>query len=284
MSSERILIVEDESIMAMLIKRKLQNWGYIVVGWADTGLDAVNKARETKPDLILMDIVIKGNMDGIEAARQIRENLDIPIIYLTAYSNDEVLKRARETEPYGYIIKPFRESEVIANIEMAIYKHNLEKKKRYEIKKNVLSDFYDFVQTALETNADHSDEEIKNMLLNTFSQRIEENILSFDERIDELGLDYESDNSEVIFEAYLTWILELLSSFGVMSKINYDEKGYYIEFLNCPWKNEAKKNQIFCLNCQAIINHSLKWTDIEGKIDPNETIAQGSSLCVFKLF
>ena len=81
MSGERILVVEDESIMSMLIKRKLENWGYNIVGMVDTGEDAVNKAKETKPDLILMDIVIKGSIDGIETAEEIRKTLDIPIIY-----------------------------------------------------------------------------------------------------------------------------------------------------------------------------------------------------------
>ena len=284
MSGERILVVEDESIMAMLIKRKLQNWGYNIVGWVDTGEDAVSKAKETKPDLILMDIVIKGSMDGIEAAQQIRDTLDIPIIYLTAYSDDEVLKRAKETEPYGYLIKPFREGEVHANIEMAIYKHSSEKKKQFEIKNSVFADFSDLVQTSLKNCADQSDEEIQDKLLNIFSKRIENDIPSFDDQINKLRLNYESDEPKVIFDAYLAWISDLLSNFGIMSKNDFNEQGYYIEFLNCPWKNEAGKNHMFCLNCQAIINHTLNWTDIEGKLDLKETIAEESPSCVFRLY
>jgi CheY-like chemotaxis protein len=106
MSRKRILIVEDESILAMLIKGKLQSLGYDIADWVDTGEDAIRKAKELVPDLILMDIVLKGKMDGIDASKQIHNFLDIPIIYLTAYSDDEVLKRARITEPYGYLIKP----------------------------------------------------------------------------------------------------------------------------------------------------------------------------------
>jgi len=283
MSGERILVVEDESIMAMLIKLKLENWGYNIVGWVDTGEDAISKAKETKPDLILMDIVIKGSMDGIEAAQQIRESLNIPIIYLTAYSDDGVLKRARETEPYGYLVKPFREGEVNANIEMAVYKHNSENKKQFELKNRVLTDFDDLVQT-LKNCADQSDEEIEEMLLNIFSKRIENDTPSFDDHINKLGLNYESDKPEVIFDAYLAWMSDLLSSFGIMSKIGFNEEGYYIEVLNCPWKDESEKNHIFCFNCQAILNYSLKWTDIKGKLDLNETIAEGSPLCVFRLY
>ncbi len=284
MSGERILVVEDESIMAMLIKRKLENWGYNIVGLVDTGEDAVNKANETKPDLILMDIVIKGSIDGIETAKQIRKSLDIPIIYLTAYSNDEVLKRARETEPYGYLIKPFREGEVNVNIEMAVYKHNSEKKKQFELKNKVFTDFYELVQIFLKNCADQSDEEIQEMLLNIFYKRIENDIPSFDDQIAKLGLNYEFDKPEVIFDAYLAWMTDLLSSFGIMSEINFNEEGYYIEVLNCPWKKEATKNHIFCFNCQAILNYSLNWTDIEGKLDLNETIAEESPFCVFRLY
>jgi len=195
-----------------------------------------------------------------------------------------VLKRARETEPYGYLVKPFREGEVNANIEMALYKHNSEKKKQFELKNRVFTDFDELVQKSLKNCADQSDEEIEEMLLNIFSKRIENDIPSFDDHISKLGLNYESDNLEMIFDAYLAWMSDLLSSFGIMSKIGFNEEGYYIEVLNCPWKDESEKNHIFCFNCQAILNYSLKWTDIKGKLDLNETIAEGSPLCVFRLY
>ncbi len=284
MSGERIMVVEDESILAMLIKRKLQNWGYEVVDWVDTGEAAVKNAKEIVPDLILMDIVLKGDMDGIEAAQQIRKDVDIPIIYLTAYSNDEVLKRAQETEPYGYILKPFREGEVNANIKMALYKHNSEKKKREEIKKRVLTDFYDLVQKSMSDYADYSEEEIKETLLDIFTKRIERELPDFYDYMDKKGLDIEKDKPETIFDAYLHWLSNLLMDFGIRSKSNYDENGYRIEFLNCPWKEEAEKKPIFCLNCQAIINHSLNWTNIEGKMDRRKTIAEGHPICVFELY
>lgn len=284
MSGERIMVVEDESILAMLIKRKLQNWGYEVVDWVDTGEAAVKNAKEIVPDLILMDIVLKGDMDGIEAAQQIRKDVDIPIIYLTAYSNDEVLKRAQETEPYGYILKPFREGEVNANIKMALYKHNSEKKKREEIKKRVLTDFYDLVQKSMSDYADYSEEEIKETLLDIFTKRIERELPDFYDYMDKKGLDIEKDKPETIFDAYLHWLSNLLMDFGIRSKSDYDENGYRIEFLNCPWKEEAEKKPIFCLNCQATINHSLNWTNIEGKMDRRKTIAEGHPICVFELF
>lgn len=283
MSGERILVVEDESILAILIKRKLQKWGYEVVDWVDTGEDAVRVATETEPDLILMDIVLKGNMDGIEAAQQIHDSLDIPVIYLTAYSDGEVLKRARVTEPYGYIIKPFRESQVNANIEMALYKHKLENKKRDYIKRRVLADFYDLVQTSLDNYTDYSEEEIKDMLLQIFSQQINKDLQSFDEHLDKLGLNYGSD-TKIIFDAYIDWLSDLLSSFGIRSNITSNEQGWYIEFLNCPWKNQTKNKPLFCLNCQAMINHSLNWTELGVKTGRNKTIAEGYPSCIFRLY
>ena len=180
MSGEKILIVEDEIIVAMGVEQKLLDLGYNVVNIVDTGEDAVKCANQMKPDLILMDIVLKGKMDGIEAAQQIHDDLDIPIIYLTAYSDDDVLKRARITEPYGYMIKPFRKNEVKAYIEVALYKHKSEKKNSEDIRRKILADYYDFVLTALPKYAT-SQEEIKVMLLNILAKRLEEDLKpSFD--------------------------------------------------------------------------------------------------------
>ncbi|AEH60473.1 response regulator receiver protein [Methanosalsum zhilinae DSM 4017] len=129
MDKTKILIVEDENIIALNIKKKLRNIGYIVPGIASTGKEAIEKAEITFPDLVLMDIRLKGEMDGVEAASQIRDKFDIPVIYLTAYSDEEILERAKKTEPYGYILKPFKESELRTSIEVALHKHKMEKGK-----------------------------------------------------------------------------------------------------------------------------------------------------------
>lgn len=284
MSGKRILIVEDESILAMLIKGKLQSSGYEIADWVDTGEDAIKRAKELLPDLILMDIVLKGKMDGIEASEQIRKSLDIPIIYLTAYSDDEILKRAQITEPYAYLIKPFREEELNANIEMALYKHKSKKKKRDIIRKNVLTDFHNFIQTSLNEYSGNSDEEIKVMLLNFFADRVERNLRpNFDEQMDHYMQDM-ADDLDALFDAYLSWLSRLLSSFGIRNKIDYNESGYYIEFVNCPWEFEAKKKPIFCLNCQAVVSCSLNWAQFQGNVAKNATIAEGSPSCIFRLY
>lgn len=126
MGDTKILIVEDEAITSMDIRRSLIELGYEVSGTATTGELAVDLAGKLNPDLILMDIMLAGKMNGIEAAEQIKDRFHIPVVYLTAYSDDPFLQKARVTEPYGYILKPFRELELKTTIEMALYKHAIE--------------------------------------------------------------------------------------------------------------------------------------------------------------
>lgn len=130
MSEARVLIVEDEGIEALDIRRRLVSLGYPTPDIVFSGEDAVKTAGETRPDLILMDIMLRGEIDGVTAAEQIHGRFDIPVIYLTAYADEDTLKRARITEPYGYIVKPFRDREVHITIDMALYKHTMEKKLR----------------------------------------------------------------------------------------------------------------------------------------------------------
>ncbi|MDP2216578.1 MAG: response regulator [Methanolobus sp.] len=132
MTKIKVLVVEDENIVALEIKSRLKKLGYLVPSVASTGEEAISKAEAFSPDLILMDIMLKGDIDGIEAARQIRERMDIPVIYLTAYADDETLQRAKLTTPYGYILKPFEEDDLRTNIEIALYNHQLLRKQKRE--------------------------------------------------------------------------------------------------------------------------------------------------------
>ncbi|HHV25176.1 MAG TPA: response regulator [Methanosarcina sp.] len=129
MTEGRILIVEDEHIVAMGIKRMLKSLGYTVTGVASSGEDAISKAESTFPDVVLMDIMLKGDMDGVEAAREIRDKFDVPVVYLTAYSDSKILERAKRTEPFGYIIKPFDEKDLHSSIEVALHRARNENEK-----------------------------------------------------------------------------------------------------------------------------------------------------------
>ncbi len=119
----KVLVVEDESIVALDIERGLKRIGYGVAGIADTGRDAIRLADKMRPDLVLMDIQLKGDMDGIEAAQEIRRQFNIPVIFLTAYSDEATLQKAKLTEPFGYLLKPFEETELRSAIEVVLHKH-----------------------------------------------------------------------------------------------------------------------------------------------------------------
>jgi PAS domain S-box-containing protein len=125
-----ILLAEDEGIVAKDIANTLRNMGYEVTAIVSSGNEAVKKALELAPDLVLMDIGLEGDTDGILAAMEIKNRMHIPVIYLTAYSDDVTLQRAKVTEPYGYILKPFEERELYTSVEMALYKHQMEKRLR----------------------------------------------------------------------------------------------------------------------------------------------------------
>ncbi|MEA3442271.1 MAG: PAS domain S-box protein, partial [Chloroflexota bacterium] len=127
MKPKRILLVEDERIVAEDIRLTLESLGYAVSAVVSSAEEAVAHAAKDKPDLVLMDIMLQGKMNGIEAADQIHSRYGIPIVYLTAYVDEEILQRSKITEPYGYIIKPFQEKELHSAVEMALYKSEAEK-------------------------------------------------------------------------------------------------------------------------------------------------------------
>jgi PAS domain S-box-containing protein len=127
MPDAKILIIEDESIEAMDIQQRLVRLGYPLPDTAYTGAEGVRKVEELRPDLVLMDIMMPGELDGVAAAERIRSRFDIPIIFLTAYADEKTLRRARITAPYGYIVKPFQERELHITVDMALYRHKTEK-------------------------------------------------------------------------------------------------------------------------------------------------------------
>ncbi|TAH45818.1 MAG: response regulator, partial [Treponema sp.] len=122
MSNERNYIVEDERIIALDLQRRLERIGYQICGLAASGPEALAGITAQRPDLVLMDIVLQGSMDGIEVALQIRKELHIPIIFLSAYTDTETIERAKEASPLGYILKPFKERELATILEMALFK------------------------------------------------------------------------------------------------------------------------------------------------------------------
>ena len=130
MASEKILIVEDEMITAGDLKANLEDLGYIIAGTARSAESAIEDIAKLDADLILMDITLAGEMNGIEGASIIKKRFDIPVIYITASTDNATMTRAKTTEPFGYIIKPYEKRELYFAIEIAIYKHRMERKLR----------------------------------------------------------------------------------------------------------------------------------------------------------
>lgn len=130
MSNTRILVVEDESIVAKDIQKSLEKLGYEVPATAASASAAYEKLEEVNPDLVFLDIRLKGEEDGIDIAGHIKERFDIPVIFLTSYVDQETLDRAKLTEPYGYIVKPFNESDLKTTVEMALFKFSRDREVR----------------------------------------------------------------------------------------------------------------------------------------------------------
>lgn len=120
MNKTKILIVEDERIVAIDIKATLEDHGFEILDIVISGEEAIEKALELKPDLILMDIFLKGQLTGIDAVQKIKEKMDIPVIYLTAYEDKKTMNKAQETNPVGYIVKPFEEDFLVSFIKKVL--------------------------------------------------------------------------------------------------------------------------------------------------------------------
>ena len=132
MSNEKILIVEDERIIALDLQRRLENFGYIITTIVSNGKNAIESVESDPPDIILMDIMLSGDIDGIDTAEIVKERYEIPVIFLTAYSDEQTLERAKQVEPIGYILKPFKEKELHTSIDIALYKYRIDRKLKWQ--------------------------------------------------------------------------------------------------------------------------------------------------------
>lgn len=128
-SPARILVVEDEPNVAEVMRARLESFGYVVCSIVSSGKDALDAMEHRHPDIVMMDIKIKGDMDGVESAGLIRAKFDVPIIFITSFADDKLLKRAQITDPFGYIIKPYEGKQLQVAVEMALFKHRLDRER-----------------------------------------------------------------------------------------------------------------------------------------------------------
>ncbi|BBO83282.1 hypothetical protein DSCO28_38480 [Desulfosarcina ovata subsp. sediminis] len=181
MKDLKILIVEDERILAEDLKETLLELGYNVAGNVGSGEEAVELASKTEIDLALMDIKLEGEMDGVSTAEALRDRFDIPVIYLTAFSDDALLQKAKKTEPFGYVIKPYRASEIKSVIEMALFKIEVERKRK-ESYKNLASEAQDRanklvkMDTTLKTLMEYRENE-KNEVIRNVAKNLNDRVI-----------------------------------------------------------------------------------------------------------
>ncbi|MBM4240905.1 MAG: response regulator [Euryarchaeota archaeon] len=417
MADTSVLVVEDESVVAMDIKHRSEGLGYKVLGIATTGEEAIEKTAETRPDLVLMDIVLKGKMDGVQAAQEIGERFDIPVVYLTAYSDEKTLGRAKLTGPFGYIIKPFEDRELHSAIEVALYKHKMDSKlrvseERYRtlfemspdpillidsdgkiiyqnnradiilelsiektrgksftglgvlneeemtkfsesfssvlknekiapfeiqitaengqilyfelqfaplkikgnifaiqiighdvtglkeaekhrvelIKEKARAELYGFVVSAVPVFASSIPPQLRNTIIRNFADRFEKNVKpGFEEEMERMGYfknikEGRLENPKEVFDAYISWVSELLASLDIKTEITFNGSNNFMEFLTFPWIEEAKQNPIFSLIFRAMIMRSFTWTGLKGNVSQISSFFEGSNTIKFEFY
>lgn len=255
MEKAQVLIVEDDGIIASDIQNRLKGLGYFVPSIVSCGEEAIQKTKENIPDLVVMDIVLDGEMDGIEAANQIRTQFRVPVVYLTAYADNKLLERAKITEPFGYIIKPFKDKELRITIEMALYKHKSEKAlRKSEAKYKTLLEnlpqkiFYKDKNSIYQScNENYArdlnitpDEIIGKTDYDFYPIRLAEKYRADDKRIVEFAV------QEEIEENYLTDGKEVIVQ-TVKSAVS-DEKGNVIGLLGILWDISKRKQTEDALN------------------------------------
>jgi CheY-like chemotaxis protein len=276
LNKSKILVVEDECITAMEIRKLLESSGYKPYT-ASSSEDAVKKAVEIKPDLILMDIKIKGENDGIKAAEKIKEFLEVPIIYLTAHADEKILESAKSTNPCSYVLKPFERVELISNIEIAL--HNKRNAKLNSISNKELGNictFYGELGAQLASSMPFKE---KSNFLIQFSRFFEDNMKAeFINCMENL----KSNNENEILNVYLACLSSMLSKLGFTNnRMSSGSKGYLI-ITKCPWRNEKHSNDIFCLVCQSITQITLSYVDLEGEVNQESSFLSGATFCRFK--
>lgn len=274
MSNPKVMIIEDDAITSLELKNKLEIWGYEVPAVASYGKEAIEMIKKTGVDLILADIVIKGDMDGVDTVKRILESVEAPVLYLTAHADDETFKRAKLTKPYGYVFKPFNDQELKFNIEIALYKSSLANNKEIKDQKERLKAINDFILSSTPALTSNVHIEDTATFLNSFALMFEENVKSY------LGKEVEidSEDPEQIFENYLRWISKFFSNLGYRVETGYDD----FNISECIWGSQTRDNKIFCLMCRAMADLTFKWTNMDGCMEHEYKMGVDPPVCRFK--
>ncbi|MGB9200253.1 methanogen output domain 1-containing protein [Methanobacterium sp.] len=274
MTKNKILVVEDDFITAMEIKRLLESYGYSCHS-ASSSDDAFDQAIKIDPDLILMDVKIRGNDDGIGTTKRIKKMIDVPVIYLTAYTDHDLMESIKLTRPAACILKPFETNELISNIEIALYTHSADLNREVGILNNGII-FYTMIGNLLASKMDLSK---KNSFLTEFSRNFEEKLKkSFMEEAGKLKI--VTGNRDLCI--YINCLSHLLSNLGfINNRMSNDSNGYMI-INNCPWKTDKYAKEIFCCVCKTITKLTFSWMDLEGHIKLENSLLSNDCFCGFR--
>ncbi len=284
MSKAGVLIVEDEAITALEIRNVVESSDYEVLSVVHSGEDAVKEALTLKPDLILMDIILQGEMDGVDAARKIKEFLDIPVLYLTALESVDS-NRLKNTKGTGFLVKPISEGELLSNIEIAIHNYRTNKEELQNNKFESLSDIQVFLQSMMPQLSSNLPIDKRGAFLGTFHKKFEKymkpRFLKETGRYDKGVFDKLPESGKL--QVYLYWINNFFMNLGFEVDIFQQGDEWIVTLRDCSWCERNYENIFYCLICQAILKQTFNWTNIDGFIESLSDATLSKSLCRYKI-
>ena len=283
MAGETILVVEDEGISAIEIQGCLESLGYHVPSIAKTGNEAIQGAFAIKPDLILMDITLKGDMDGIDAATIIKSFIDVPLIYLTALDDVETFQRMIDTKATAYLIKPIEEAELRNNIELALKNFQLRRKELEEERKASLKDVQVFMRSALPELVSKMPINERSVFLSRFMRLFEQNMkpLFINYTKQQSQGPYDDLDTDEKIKIYLEWISHLYDNLGFRVQTRLRNNRGAMTVKKCSWSPNRPQDVFLCLICQSIMRLTYSWTKLPGSVKEEPTTGVLQSVCKF---
>ncbi|HHT19211.1 MAG: methanogen output domain 1-containing protein [Euryarchaeota archaeon] len=283
MVGETILVVEDEGISAIEIQESLESLGYYVPAIAKSGNEAIQEAFAIKPDLILMDITLQGDMDGIDAATIIKSFMDIPLIYLTALDDMETFQRMMDTRATAYLIKPIEEATLRNNIELALKNYEMTRKELEEEKKAGLKDVQIFMRSALPELVSKMPVPERSAFLSRFMRLFEQNMkplfTNFAREYSQKPYDELDDDEKM--KIYLSWISQLYENLGFKVQTRSRANRGIMTVKKCSWAPSKPHDIFLCLICQSIMKLTYSWTNLPGTVESEPTTGILQSVCKF---
>lgn len=284
MAKAGVMIVEDEAITALEIRNVVEASDYEVLSVVYSGEDAVKEALTVMPDLILMDVTLRGEMDGVDAARKIQEFMDTPVIYITALDRVEP-ERLKNTRGTGYLVKPLSEGELLSNIEIAIHNHRSSRDKIEKKKLESLGDVQVFLRSVMLPLSRDMDIRRMNTFLGTFHQRFEDymkpRFLRETGRYHRGVFEKLPDQGKL--QVYLSWIDKFFASLGFQVDIEEQGSDWVITMEDCSWCEKNDDNTIYCLICQAVVKLTFEWTGLVGSVESLSDMTLPKQLCRYKI-